>query len=341
MLKSSKVFLRTFGSSHRKMTKTAIIGNNPKVPELIEKYKLTKYMIPVYFKNEGEMLRPGDCDSALIVNSNPKQMEDFLGVQKKIKWIHSTMAGVDWVIGNRLKNSNITLTNAKGAFSESLAEHVLFSILYFTKRTPYFLETRARHEWAPVDVDSARNLKVGIIGYGNIGYNIAELLKRSIESKIYACCNEMSEMKKKYLRVCDKVYTADDYQKVLTKSDFVVGTLPKTPKTVNYFNMEKFKMMKPSAVFMNIGRGVTMVEEDLVQALKEGVITGASLDVFPQEPLPATSKLYDMKNVLMTYHCTDRTPDYWERTMSVFRKELKNYIKGKAPENLIDKSKAY
>eukprot|EP00826_Nyctotherus_ovalis_P022583 TRINITY_DN1747_c0_g1_i7.p1 TRINITY_DN1747_c0_g1~~TRINITY_DN1747_c0_g1_i7.p1 ORF type:complete len:151 (+),score=58.34 TRINITY_DN1747_c0_g1_i7:70-522(+) len=145
----------------------------------------------------------------------------------------------------------------------------------------------------------------------------------------------------RYKSVCDRIFEGKDYPKVIKNSDFVVGILPKTPKTLNYFNMEKFMMMKKSAVFINIGRGVTMVEDDLVQALNEGVITGASLDVFPQEPLPSTSKLYDMKNVLMTYHCTDRTVDYWERTMKVFEKELKRYVMRKEPINLIDKSKGY
>ncbi len=78
-----------------------------------------------------------------------------------------------------------------------------------------------------------------------------------------------------------------------------------------------------------------------MRALKDGVIAGAVLDVYPQEPLPATSELYDMKNVLMTYHCADRTPDYWDRTMKVFAKELKRYLEGKAPKNLINKHKGY
>lgn len=332
---------RNFSRTAFKPTKMAIIGNNPNVPQLIKTLGLDRYMTPTYFDTEADMMKPGDYDSALIVSSSPKQMEDFLGAQRNIRWIHSTMAGVDWVVGERLKNSKIVLTNAKGAFSESLAEHILFSILYFTKKTPHFIETRAKHEWAPIDVDSARHLKVGIIGYGNIGYNVAKLLKRSIKSRIYGCCNQLSEMNEKYESVCDRIFEGKDYEKVLKSSDFVVGILPKTHKTLNYFNMEKFMLMKKSAVFINIGRGVTMVEDDLVQALNEGVITGAALDVFPQEPLPSTSKLYDMKNVLMTYHCTDRTVDFWERTMKVFERELKRYVANKAPINLIDKSKGY
>ena len=240
-----------------------------------------------------------------------------------------------------LFRSDIVLTNAKGAFSESLAEHILFSILYFTKKTPYFIETRAQHKWEPIDVEAAGDMKVGIIGYGNIGYNVAKLLKNSVNPTIYGCCKSFSEVSKKHKQYCDLLVETKDHEQILRTSDFVVGILPKTPETTNFFNIDKFKMMKKSAIFVNIGRGVTMVEEDLVRALKEKIIAGASCDVFPKEPVPESCELFDMKNVLMTYHCTDRTLDYWERTMKVFKKELKKYVNGEPPKNLIDKSKGY
>eukprot|EP01022_Parablepharisma_sp_SALTPOND_P020498 TRINITY_DN3747_c0_g1_i1.p1 TRINITY_DN3747_c0_g1~~TRINITY_DN3747_c0_g1_i1.p1 ORF type:complete len:371 (+),score=31.48 TRINITY_DN3747_c0_g1_i1:3038-4150(+) len=342
MLRRIGSFARNFATiKGQKTTLMAVIGNNPKVPELINKYHLDKYMAPVYFENETEMMKPGNYDSALIVNSNPKQMEEFLTVQKNIKWIHSTMAGVDWVIGDKLRNSDIILTNAKGAFSYSLAEYVLFGILYFCKKTPYFNATRAKHEWAPIDVNFARDMKVGIIGYGDIGYATARLLKKSVKPTIYACCKEFCEVSEKRQSVCDLLTESKDYEQILRSCDFVIGILPKTKDTINFFDMSKFKLMKKSAVFINIGRGVTMVEKDLVAALQDGTISGAVLDVFPQEPLPATSELYDLKNVLMTYHCADRTTDYWERTMKVFKEELKRYLAGKHPKNLVDKSKGY
>lgn len=250
---------RAFGSAKRGI-KMAIIGNNPKVPQLIEKYTCEKYIKPFYFKSEEEMMKPSDYEAALIVNSNPKQMEQFLSVQKQIRWIHSTMAGVDWVLNDILKKSDIILTNAKGAFSYSLAEYILFGILYFQKKTPYFNIQRKNHAWAPIDVNFATNLRVGIIGYGDIGYHTADLLKRSIDPVIYACCENKKDLKEEYLDPIDHLVGSQGYGKILKHSDYVVGILPKTTKTTNYFNLEKFKQMKKSAVFMNIGRGVTMIE---------------------------------------------------------------------------------
>ncbi len=97
----------------------------------------------------------------------------------------------------------------------------------------------------------------------------------------------------------------DHLDAVVGKADFVVGVLPKTPETHFYFNKGFFEKMKPSAVFMNIGRGPTVKEVDLVEALKLKTISGAVLDVFEVEPLPKESELWDMPNVLMTPHCAD------------------------------------
>eukprot|EP00831_Metopus_contortus_P045496 TRINITY_DN3646_c0_g1_i1.p1 TRINITY_DN3646_c0_g1~~TRINITY_DN3646_c0_g1_i1.p1 ORF type:complete len:342 (-),score=35.81 TRINITY_DN3646_c0_g1_i1:67-1092(-) len=319
----------------------AVIGNNPKVPELMKQMGLTKYCTPIYFSSEEEMMKPASYDSALIVSSNPQQMEKFLSVQKSIKWVHSTMAGVDWVLGDTLRNSDIILTNAKGAFSKSLAEYILFGILYHAKLTPYFLEQREKQAWAPTEVEYVQGKKVGIIGYGHIGYTTARLLKQAFNTKILACTENKDKIPKRYLQFCDELIEAKDYEKVLRTTDYVVGILPKTKSTENYFDLEKFKMMRPSSVFLNIGRGVTMVEKDLITALNEKIISGAVLDVFPQEPLPSTSELYKMKNVLMTYHCADKTADYWERTMTVFANELYRYVHGMKPKNLIKKDLGY
>ena len=260
MIRNLQKYARAFATKSHPTTLMAVIGNDPQVPELIKKYKLDTYMTPVFFENEAEMMKPGNYDSALIVNSNPKQMEQFLNVQKNIKWIHSTMAGVDWILSEKLKTSDINLTNAKGAFSYSLAEYVLFGVLYFSKLTPYFNEKRAKHEWAPVEVKYASEAKVGIIGYGNIGYATAKLLKRSVNPIVYGCCRKISELSEKQQAKCDLLVESEDYETILRASDYVVGILPKTQETNNYFDMKKFQMMKKSAVFINIGRGVTMIE---------------------------------------------------------------------------------
>jgi len=147
-------------ANHSSLPQLAVLGNHPKIPELLISKKLDTIMTPVYFKNEQEMMKPGKYMAALIVNSDAKQIAEFISIQKYLKWIHCTTVGVDRFTSDKLKSSGIHLTNSKGAFSNSLAEFVLFSMLYFSKKTPYFNKQRSNKIWAPSEVNMASGKKV-------------------------------------------------------------------------------------------------------------------------------------------------------------------------------------
>ena len=179
---------------------------------------------------------------------------------------------------NILKESKIILTNSKGVFSDSLAEHVLLTILYFIKKTPYFLETRKKHRWAPIEVGSTEDLSAAIVGCDNIGYNIAKLLKCTIRPAILACCNILEDIKPEHRMLCNCLVTANEYEQVIRFTDFVICALLKTTlmhyKEVfrTWETYGKFNMMEKSAIFINIGEGGKVIEDDLVKALKEEVV---------------------------------------------------------------------
>lgn len=107
------------------------------------------------------------------------------------------------------------------------------------------------------------------------------------------------------------------------------------------FNFEVFQKMKESAVFINIGRGPTVVENDLIRALKEKTIAGAVLDVFQEEPLDKDSELWKLPNIFMTPHCADQAIDYYPRSMRIFVDNLERYANGSELRNIVDKSKGY
>ena len=126
------------------------------------------------------------------------------------------------------------------------------------------------------------------------------------------------------------------------ESDYVVGVLPKTPDTVDFFTMENcFSKMKNSAIFMNIGRGPTVREADLITALKEEQIGGAVLDVFAVEPLPQESELWTLPNVLITPHCADQDAAFMDRAMHIFSDNLVSYKSGNTLKNICDKKIGY
>jgi phosphoglycerate dehydrogenase-like enzyme len=160
------------------------------------------------------------------------------------------------------------LTNARGAFSDVLAEYVLMGILYHAKHVEDFQRKKADKNWTiqPVELVSSKTLVV--VGYGNIGSKVSKMCKRAFGMKIIGV-NKFPEMvTKDEAQWCDELVGLDKYHEVITKADFVVGSLPKMVSTNDFFNGPNcFDRMKKTAIFMNIGRGTCVDEEDLATAL--------------------------------------------------------------------------
>lgn len=268
-------------------------------------------------------------------------IEELILKSPNLVWIHSMLAGVDHIINETLKKSTrITLTNTKGAYDSSIAEFVLLSVLYFAKKMQFLMTEKTQHKFERRLVDHAAGVKVGIIGYGSIGKNAAILLKKSLNAKIYAI-RHTPKLAEDDKQIVEYMGGERDIPYVISEVDYVVNVLPKTTKTLGLYNMEMFKKMKSHAVFINIGRGDEVVEEDLIEALKSGVIAGAGLDVFAVEPLPATSPLYEMNNVLFSPHTMFYATDGWDSCIDTFEKELKSFIEGKPFGNVVDLSQEY
>lgn len=118
----------------------------------------------------------------------------------------------------------------------------------------------------------------------------------------------------------------EDLKLLFSESDFVLNVMPFTPQTENFFNLERFKQMKRTGIFMNIGRGKSVVEDDLITALKENIIGGAYLDVFACEPFPSDSELWNFENVYITPHCADWSFNIVDLSVNVFKDNLEGYI---------------
>ncbi|ORC93559.1 putative D-isomer specific 2-hydroxyacid dehydrogenase-protein [Trypanosoma theileri] len=247
--------------------------------------------------------------------------------ERRTKWIHSISAGVDWY---RLKElqaeiNGIPFTNGRGGFTSVLAEHVIYSMLYFNRKTWRLLASRAEHKWDPFNMIELRGQKMGILGYGDIGQATAKLavamgmevtgVKRSAPT---ANVDELG---------VHVVHGDAERDRVIRESDFVVNILPGTEETKEFFNKERFAMMKPSAIFINIGRGITQNEVDLVMALRNGVIAGAAVDVFAEEPLPADSPIWEIDNdkILVTNHSAFLSDGFKIKVAEWFVKCLKEF----------------
>ena len=257
-----------------------------------------------------------------------------------IKWVHSLSAGVEKYMVPPFIESPVPLTNARGVFKRSLAEFAVLAVLYFSKRVRRLVESQRAHHWDDFSVEWLPGKVMAIVGYGEIGRECG-LLAKALGLKIYA--TRRNPQRSSNDANLDRVFAPGDLHQMLAAADVVVASAPLTPETHHLLDESAFAAMKPSAIVVNVGRGPLIKETALISALQEGKIAGAALDVFEKEPLPSTSPLWDMDNVLISPHCTDRTknPDWLDLSMKVFLENFDRYSKGEPLQNIVDKKAGY
>jgi len=262
---------------------------------------------------------------------------------KQLKWVHSLSAGVDgYVAVQEFRESDIPLTNAKGAFSTILGEFIALGVLYHTKHLERFMQRKADRKWEPEPVELVSNKSMTVVGYGDIGAACARIAKNGFGMKVIGVKRRPEDCSDEYRSYCDEVVGNDQYDRAISDADFVVGVLPKVSDTGHFFTKEStFSKMKKSSVFMNIGRGPTVKEADLIDALKDGSLAGAVLDVFEKEPLAQESELWSLPNVLLTPHCAQQDKDFMADCIVQFADNLDNFVAGKALTNITDKKQGY
>jgi D-2-hydroxyacid dehydrogenase (NADP+) len=283
---------------------------------------------------------PSDLDFAAMDPFSTEIIEDLIEKNKNLIWIHSMWAGVDKFLQSKslMSSDKITLTNAKGAFKVSLAEFSILSMLYFSYNIPIYQKAFANRRWEQPINSLITGKTLTIVGYGHNGIHIAKLAKGH-EMKVYGVRQNINNPEGK--EFLDGLYSNKDLDSLLPESDFVLSILPFTKTTIDLFNSEKFEKMKSSAVFINLGRGSSVVEEDLIKALKNKTIKAAALDVFKVEPLPADSEFYQLDNVLISNHGADRTDEYFPQSLDLLMSNLDSYLNNGKFLTIVDKEKGY
>lgn len=262
----------------------------------------------------------------------------ILPLAKKCRWVHTLSAGVDRLtaVPEFVANDTI-LTNSQGIHGVPMGEHCLGIILGFTRQLFHTYDNQKEHRWeARVrGLEEIAGKTAVIVGLGAVGAGIAAKLK-AMDMKVIGVKRHVSD-----LPGIDKVYSNKDLDEALAQGDVVIVTLPVTNETRDLFNLARFKKMKPNAIFINVSRGETVVDEDLVAALKEGLIAGASLDVFRTEPLPPEDPLWEAPNLIVTPHDAALSPMYLPRTIGIFCENLKVFPDVKKMKNVVNKVRGY
>ncbi len=253
----------------------------------------------------------------------------------RLKWVHALTAGVEGLIFPEMQNSQVILTNSRGIHGIPVSEHVLALILAFNRCLHQLIRQQLVKQWKRVLPDEIHEKTIGIIGLGSIGREIAKKSK-GLGMQVLATKRKSSEE-----IFVDKMYAPDKLLDMLALCDFVVVALPLTEETRELLRLEHFTAMKRSAYLINIARGDVIRQADLIQALQEGLIRGAGLDVFDQEPLPEDNPLWDMPNVIISPHVAASSPYYLDRAIKTFADNLARYANGGEMFNIIDKFKGY
>ncbi len=259
---------------------------------------------------------------------------------QNVRWVHSLSAGVEKLLFPDLITSHVPVTNARGVFKRSLAEFAVLGMLYHFKKVRRLIESQRQHHWDDFFVKFLNERVMGVVGYGEIGRECA-LLAKGLGVKIHALRRNPEKSANDPL--LNRVFKQDELQQMLAEIDVLVCAAPLTPETRHMISDAQFQAMKPEAIVINVGRGPVIDEAALIRALQNNQIAGASLDVFEEEPLPKSSPLWDMENVLISPHCTDRTtdPDWLELSMRFFVENFGRYEKGEPLENVVDKQAGY
>ncbi|CAG9331884.1 unnamed protein product [Blepharisma stoltei] len=253
-----------------------------------------------------------------------------------LKWVHSFTSGVDAYMTPEFKSSPIPLTNSKGAYNDSLMEYVLASMLYFNKKFSILETQKSNKEYKPFLMPTLYGSTLVILGYGSIGKSIGKVGK-SLGMKVIGVKRTATEPDEG----ADEIIETQRLHEVLPQADFLAMAMPNHPSAHNIMSMREFALMKKTAVLVNIGRGNSINEDDLANALNNDIIGGAALDVFKTEPLPLTSPLWTAKNLIISPHNADMVVDLAHLCVGCFENHLINFLSGKPFTSVVDKEKGY
>jgi len=219
-----------------------------------------------------------------------------------LEWIQSRSAGIDVLMSDTLQNSSdkLIMTNAKGAFSSTLAEYTMMACGYFAKDFPRLMKNKNNGKWEKYSVLELRGATLGVVGYGDIGRAAAKLAKAYGMNVIALRKNVPSKEAIEADPYCDLVYGTDALNQLFSECDYVLCAAPLTAETHKMIGKDQFDHAKKGCVFINVGRGPVVDESALIEALKDGRLKGAGLDVFTQEPLEDDSDLWTLENVLLS-----------------------------------------
>lgn len=256
-----------------------------------------------------------------------------------IRWVQAFGAGVeDCLEVPAIRERNILLTNVQRVLAPAMAEHVMAMALSFARRISAYRDLQLQGQWRrdPVPAVTLDGRTMLLVGLGGVGLEVG---RRAHAMGMTVTAIRNSD--RPGPAFVSRVGQSAALMEFVRDADVVVNTLPLTDDTRGMFNRQVFAAMKPGAWFINVGRGGTVVTDDLVAALQNNTIAAAGLDVTDPEPLPAGHPLWSMSNVIITPHVAPNSEVNVESRWVVFRENLRRYVAGDAMLSVVDTTRGY
>lgn len=320
------------------MTKRTLVINLKLEESLVRRIKQFLPDWNIVAANDSALLTDDLKQAEIILHWSQKIEPPVLEENKNLKWLQTWTAGIDSLPLPELQQKGVYVTSANGVHAYPISETIFALILGLTRKIHTYVRQQLDKKWYHARLNQEIHHKtMGIIGVGAIGLETAKIAK-AFGMQVLGVRHSG-----KATDYVDKMYKPDQLDVVLPQCDVVVITLPLTKETTYMFAKDQFKQMKDTAILINIGRGLIVKEDDLIQALQQHEIAGAGLDVFTMEPLPEDSPFWDMEQVIITPHTAGSTKHYDERVIKdIFLPNLKRYLQGEVPHmNLVDYEKGY
>lgn len=259
-----------------------------------------------------------------------------------VRWVQTTSAGVGQAVARMgLADSEVVVTTASGVHADALAEFVMLALLAHVKDLPRLRREQSAHHWERYCCGELTGQTLLIVGAGKIGRRVADLARafgmRSIGILARPDASRAAELG------LDRVCGQDELMSVLPEADAVVLSVPHTADTEGMISRAAIARMKHGVTLVNVARGVVIDEEAMIEALRDGRIGFAALDVAAVEPLPPTSPLWDMDNVLVSPHSASTAPSENAKITDIFCRNLEAYLAGRPQDmiNVLDKKRLY
>lgn len=275
---------------------------------------------------------PGWPAETEIVFGEPALIREALPSLPNLRWAQSTWAGVEPLLDISLPR-NYALTNARGVFGSLMSEYVLGYLLQHERKMLQRWQAQQNQVWDATLTGTLKGKTIGLLGVGSIGCALAETARFfGLAVRGYTRASESCPHIHQY-------FHGPDLPAFASGCDYLVAVLPGTPRTRKIINAELLSRLPASALFINVGRGSTLDEQALLEALEAGRLAGAVLDVTEQEPLPESHPFWRTKNLLLTFHTS--APSFPEQISAVFLENHQRYLEGLPLKYVVDFEQGY